>query len=159
MFNGSAVSLTNEVVNGTITVQTFNGCTPGFWKNNLAAWATIGVATNQTLSGAGFSFSNISGVSSSDSLLTALGYKGGSGMSGAAQILLRAAAAAYLNAYANPTVGNYPLTTSQITTQVNAALASGDRSTILALASTLDGYNNGGCFMDAHGNVITPTGA
>jgi hypothetical protein len=76
-------------------------------------------------------------------LLQAMSFKGGSTTTGAAQILLRAAVPALLNA-AHPDV-DYPLTTAQIISQVNAALASNDRSTILALAATLDRYNNRGC--------------
>jgi len=57
---------------------------------------------------------------------------------------LRAAVAALLNS-SNPSV-NYPLTTSQVISQVNAALATGDRNTILTLATKLDNANNaGGC--------------
>jgi hypothetical protein len=40
---------------------------------------------------------------------------------------------------------NYPLTTAQVIAQVNAALASNDRSAMLTLASQLDSYNNLGC--------------
>jgi hypothetical protein len=80
-----------------------------------------------------------------ETLLDALQGGGGSGVAGAESILLRAAVAAYLNA-SNTTV-HYPLTKAQIQTQVNAAIASGDREAMLALASTLDSYNNGqgGC--------------
>ena len=56
---------------------------------------------------------------------------------------MRAAIAAVLND-ANPNV-NYPLSVAMIVSQVNAAIATGDRDTILALAGTLDGFNNGGC--------------
>ncbi len=71
---------------------------------------------------------------------------------GAESILLRAAVAALLNA-ADPLI-SYPLSTSQVIAQVNTAIASGDRSTILALASTLDADNNLGCPINAFG---TPT--
>jgi hypothetical protein len=79
----------------------------------------------------------------SATLADALAFKGGSTIDGAAQILLRAAVAAVLNA-ASPDI-SYPLTVTQIVNQVNAALATGDRGTILALASQLDGDNNLGC--------------
>jgi len=75
-------------------------------------------------------------------LLEALSFKGGSDVTGSAEILLRAAVAALLNA-ADPDVA-YSLTTAEVITQVNAALASTDRSTILALADLLDKYNNRG---------------
>ena len=76
-------------------------------------------------------------------LLQALSFQGGSSNTAAARILLRAAVAALLNS-ASPDV-DYPLTTAQVIAEVNAALASNDRSTMLALASQLDSYNNLGC--------------
>ncbi|MNG22688.1 hypothetical protein D3C84_1072020 [compost metagenome] len=79
-----------------------------------------------------------------DSLMEALGYPGGTNLVGGAQILLRAAVASLLNT-TNPDVDDFPLTTAQVIAQVNAALATKDRGTILALASQLDGYNNLGC--------------
>jgi hypothetical protein len=47
----------------------------------------------------------------------------------------------------------YPLSVQQITGQVNAALATCDRDTILTLASTLDRFNNLGC-ADANGQGL-----
>jgi hypothetical protein len=72
-----------------------------------------------------------------------LSFQGGSTLQGAAEILLRAGIAAVLNA-AHPGV-NYPLSTSSIVSQVNSALASNSRSTMLDLASALDADNNLGC--------------
>jgi hypothetical protein len=72
-----------------------------------------------------------------------LDFKGGSSLDGARQILLRQAVAALLNA-AHPNV-DYPKTTAGVIADVNAALASNNRSTIVALATTLDGMNNLGC--------------
>jgi hypothetical protein len=72
-------------------------------------------------------------------LQQALAFKGGSGVNGGAQILIRAGVAAVLNAQAN--IG-YPLSVSTVISDVNGALATHNRATILALASTLDGYNN-----------------
>jgi hypothetical protein len=51
---------------------------------------------------------------------------------------------ATLLASASPDL-NYPLTTSQVITQVNAALASNNRNTMLKLAGQLDKYNNLSC--------------
>ena len=72
-------------------------------------------------------------------LLQALNFGGGNGPKGAAQTLLRSAVAALLNA----ALGSppYPLTEAQIIADVNAALT-GTRTTMLALATTLDNYNN-----------------
>jgi hypothetical protein len=78
-----------------------------------------------------------------NTLLQALSFGGGSDLTGAAKILLRAAVAALLNA-AHPNI-DYPRTAAQIIADVNAALASGNRNTILALASQLDKDNNLGC--------------
>ena len=78
-------------------------------------------------------------------LLSALYFKGGPSLNGAAQTLFRAATAGLLNAthdYTSPKT-DYPMTASEIITQVNAALASMDRYEILDLAATLDAYNNG----------------
>ena len=76
-------------------------------------------------------------------LLAALSLRGGKGELGAAQILLRAAVAALLNAaHGDITYGQTP---AQVIAEVNAALAGGSRSTMLSLASELDMYNNLGC--------------
>jgi hypothetical protein len=77
-------------------------------------------------------------------LLAALDYNGGSGARGSAQILLRAAVAAVLNA-SSPTYMSYPLTAATNIDKANAARASGNRSTMLNLAKQLDGYNNQRC--------------
>ncbi len=111
------------------------GLTPGFWKNHLSAWTAPYDATT-TLAQAGFT----GGLFQSTTLLTALQGGGGPGLSGAQKILYRAASAALLNA-ASADV-DYPLTVAQVLAQTNAAVATGDRDTILALAATLDGYNN-----------------
>jgi hypothetical protein len=113
------------------------GCTPGFWKQDqhFDSWP---VPTSTTLAGAGFTNT---GFPASTTLLDALSFQGGPGVTGAKEILLRAAAAAYLNSLAT----SYPLTTSAVVSQVNTALASNNRATILALATTLDNNNNLGC--------------
>jgi hypothetical protein len=76
-------------------------------------------------------------------LLEALSFQGGSDLNGAAEILLRAGVSALLNS-AQPNV-DYPVTTAEVINSVNAALASGDRDTMLDLAGKLDKYNNLGC--------------
>jgi hypothetical protein len=96
---------------------------------------------------------DLNGDGQDDTLLDALNYQGGNGTTGAAQILLRAAVAALLNA-ANPNV-DYPRTVAEVIADVNAALASGDRSVILALATALDADNNLGCPLN--GGAQTPT--
>jgi hypothetical protein len=80
-------------------------------------------------------------------LLQALSGDGGNSVADAALMLLRAATAAILNA-AHPDV-DYSIKMQQIITDVNAALASGNRNTMLKLANTLDKYNNKNCPIDA----------
>lgn len=116
------------------------GCTPGFWKNHTGAWFGTGYSPGDTLESV-FNVPDPLGLDS-NTLRQALSYPGGSGVLGAAKILFRAAVAALLNA-AHSDV-NYPLTTSQVISQVNTALASNNRPTILGLATTLDN-NNLGC--------------
>ena len=83
-------------------------------------------------------------------LLQALSFKGGAGIQGAKQTLLRAGVASLLNAsfheywdHAIGAGGVFPYTSQQIIDMVNAALASNDRETMLELASELDAINNG----------------
>lgn len=118
------------------------GCSPGYWKNHTASWSGTGFSPGQT---AGSVFTALSAFPTlaSKTLLQSIQGGGGPGTLGAATILMRAATAALLNA-ASPGV-DYPLTQAQVISQVNAALASNDRNTMLALASTLDGDNNLGC--------------
>ena len=130
----------DERTSVTVNLQVISeGCTPGYWKNHASSWTATGYSTGQTV---GSVFTG-TGSLSSDSLIEALSYKGGSGVQGAMRILLRTATAAVLNAAA-PGV-DYSWTTAQVITAVNTALASNDRSTMLALASQLDGFNNLGC--------------
>ena len=111
------------------------GCTPGFWKNHLGAW--VGYAPGQTVESV-FNVPDAFGLDN-DTLEEALGYGGGSGLTGSAKILLRAAVAAILNA-ASPSV-DYPDNAADIISDVNSALSS-SRGTMLALAAQLDTWNN-----------------
>jgi hypothetical protein len=117
------------------------GCTPGYWKNHTGAWAGTGYTPGQT-AGSVFSLGGFPSLAS-QTLLQTLQGGGGSGATGAAKVLLRAAVAALLNA-AHSGV-DYPRTTTQIVSDVNAALASNNRNTMLALATALDDDNNLGC--------------
>ena len=143
-----------------IEVLTPEGCTPGYWKNaSNHSWddtvysknTEIGtifaidpdlVLKNGTLLGA-------------VSLYDALSLKGGKGESGAAQILLRAAAAALLNAD-NGDV-SYPMSTGAIIDAVDEVLENpnSSRQDILDVATMLDDYNNLGCSIDNHGRAKT----
>lgn len=125
------------------------GRTPGYWKNHPEAWIN-GYTRSQSV----VSVFNIpsalltSGIlnldksGGQDSLIDALGYKGGSTLSGGAQILLRAAVAALLNkAYYG---SDYPVGTSttDLISQVNTVLATGSRSAYVTFGSYLDYWNN-----------------
>jgi hypothetical protein len=144
----SSTSTSTSTTTSTTTTTTVppgqEGCTPGFWKQpqHLDAWVTY--TPGQTLESVfdvpdAFGLDNVT-------LLEALSLEGGPTTADAAEILLRQAVAALLNA-ASPEV-DYPLTEAEIIAQVNAALASGDRDTILALAEQLDTFNNLFCPLD-----------
>ncbi|MGY1803782.1 hypothetical protein ACI78T_10920 [Blastococcus sp. SYSU D00922] len=117
------------------------GCTPGYWKNHTDSWERY--APTSTVRSV---FTAATGDLGSATLLEALSFKGGNGVDGASRILLRAATAAVLNA-ANDDV-DYAFTSSKIIADVDAALRTGDRSVILALAATLDDANNAGCTLN-----------
>lgn len=105
------------------------------------AWAATGVSPDDTL-GDVFDPANL-GDLADVTLLDALSFGGGSTLTEAKQILLRHAVAALLNS-AHPDV-DFSLTTAEVIDAVDAALASGDRDTILELADELDEANNAGC--------------
>jgi hypothetical protein len=117
------------------------GCTPGYWKNHAKSWVGTGFTTGQSLESV-FDVPDALGLDNK-TLLQALKFGGGAGVGGAAQILLRASVASLLNS-AHAGV-DFPRTTGEVIGAVNAALASGNRATMLALATSLDNDNNGGC--------------
>lgn len=120
------------------------GCTPGYWKNHSSNWEEYTSGTKMKYL---FTFPASLSSFGEKTMLQSLQGGGGSGVNGAAKILLRAAAAAYLNA-AHEGVG-YPyrrfVDPFNIRSQVNAALASGKRDAMLNLATILDTANNLGC--------------
>ncbi|MFV0457761.1 MAG: hypothetical protein ACK5MT_03180 [Actinomycetales bacterium] len=128
------------------------GCTPGYWKQSqhFDTWEeahpdtlltfdhnspNIGPFVNTT--------NDLNGDGAPDTFLDALNFKGGPGLEGAERNLMRAAVAAWLNA-ANEGLG-YPDRRKDMVPAINAAIASGDRATMLALAEELDAMNNLGC--------------
>jgi len=124
-------------------VDEFSGCSPGFWANTRAAWPEPFSRTD--------TFGEVFGEGVDPSLAeitlgNMLSLGGGPGVVGAQRILLRAAAAAVLNA-ANE-VAHYPLDVDGVISEVMAALATGERGEILALATQLDEWNNLGCPLD-----------
>lgn len=120
------------------------GCTPGYWKNHTDNWEEYSPSDQL---GELYDIPTSLGPYSSLTLEGALRLRGGRGASGGAQILLRAATAAALNA-AHEGLG-YPYRRFEdplsIIAMVNAALASGDRAQMLELAAMLDEANNLGC--------------
>lgn len=122
------------------------GCTPGYWKTHQNNWEEYAPST---VVGKVFNFSGAPApvaAYADTTFAEALRLKGGRGLDGATEILLRAAVAATLNA-AHEGLG-YPLrrfVDDGIFEQVNAALASGDRQEMLELAAYLDRLNNLGC--------------
>ena len=117
------------------------GCTPGYWKqaHHFDSWVTY--IPTQTLESV-FDVPDGLGMDNT-SLVSALGGGGGSGVVGGAKILLRAAVASLLNS-ASAGV-DFSMSTAEVISQVNAALASNNRDTMLALAGSLDTENNKGC--------------
>ena len=142
--SSSTSSSTSTSTSTTTTRPKQEGCTPGYWKQpqHLDSWT--GYSPDQTLESV-FDVPDAFGLDDV-TLLAALSFHGGPTTAAAAQILLRQAVAAILNA-ANSEV-DYSLTEAEIIAEVNAALASGDRATILALAEQLDRLNNRGCPLD-----------
>ncbi len=118
------------------------GCTPGYWKNHTESWPPSGFSPSQKVQSV-FGQASLYPSLGSSTLHQSLYFDGGSDLTGASGILLRAATAALLNS-AHSGV-DYPWVTAQVISDVNAALASSNRETILALASALDQDNNLGC--------------
>jgi len=133
------------------------GCTPGFWKQDFhfGHWLPTGYLPTTELQDV-FNFVGVNGQIgqlADDTMLEALNYQGGNGKLGAAQILLRAAVAAVLNA-AHPDV-QFAFTEAQVIALVDAQLQSGTRDSMLALATQLDEANNG-VFNDNAGTESCP---
>jgi hypothetical protein len=120
------------------------GCSPGYWKNHPASWPPTGYGAGQSVASV-FSGALRFPALASATLYEALGFDGGAGDVGAAEILLRAAVAAALNA-AHPDVP-YPRSTASVIADTDAALG-GSRDAMLALAAAFDADNNLGCPLD-----------
>lgn len=113
------------------------GCSHGFWKNHKQEWMKY---HTDDLIGDVFTLPNELSKLSDDTLKDALRYKGGRGIIGGARILLRNSVGSILNA-AHIDV-HYPMTEQDVKHDVNNALASLNRGTMLDLEETLDIYNN-----------------
>ncbi|HET7463590.1 MAG TPA: hypothetical protein VFJ82_20215 [Longimicrobium sp.] len=145
---------TNLSASWNVAVSYVCGCTPGYWKNNTGGWP---VATS-TLTKTPFPASDAAIYTLSNKTLgnytlpQGLAFQGNSTVEGGAEILLRAANAAYLNA----SKFGYAMSVGAVTSQVNAALATGNRATLITLATQLDALNNAGCPLNAKGVPINP---
>ena len=132
------------------------GCTPGFWKANAKkganAWPmdppdadTITPSTTLTSIGiVNTNGYNITGLT----FLEALQLKGGNDLSEKEEILLRAGAAALLNAAHLESVVDYSYNydgSGGVIEMLNEALASDNKSTIVSQAGDFDEANNAGC--------------
>jgi hypothetical protein len=144
--------------------------TPGFWKNHAKgkhdAWKYTEYGTGDPLAEV-FAGAGCLGDYRLDkkgknmeqflayTLLEALSFQGNETISGAMEILLRAAVASLLNASFHETMGNpigdggvYPYTTAEVIGMVEGVLCSGNRAMILDLAAQLDDLNNGIHYID-----------
>ena len=128
--------------------RTFAGCTPGFWKGNAngldaCQWSEL----PSTLLGDVFNTTSpdLDGRAGVDTLSAALSFRGGNDLEGAERILLRHAVAAKLNIEHADV--NYEISSvfgsGGLVEQVNNAIGSGDRGTMLALKDKLAGFNEG----------------
>ena len=130
----------NYVTNGNGA----GACTPGYWKqpHHFDDWpiptgTTLGSVFNFGAAGVPSSIAALAG----DSFLTALAYPGGSSLAAKAQIMLRAAAAAYLNAGA---FSGYPFSSGAIVNMVNDALLEqpDHKDVLINLGTLFDDTNN-----------------
>ena len=137
--------------------ETGQGCTPGFWKANFDkkganAWPTTNVLLGSVFTipaclDCDIDFANLT-------LRQALNLQGGKDACGKAEILFRAAAAAYLNSLS--TCVQFELSTGELVAEVNAALANCDPTAIITEATRLDGFNNAGCPLNQQGQCSNP---
>jgi len=122
-----------------------SGCSQGYWKNHLGSWSATGFSPSDTV---GSIFASAAAYPSvaANTLLGALDAGGGPNLEDAAALLMKQAVAALLNA-AHPSVP-HPRSIAAVIGDVNSALDSGSRSTMLALKDQLDRDNNLGCPID-----------
>lgn len=133
----SALAITAVAAPAGANASGTEGCTPGYWKNHTQSW--VGYSPTTLVKDV---FSAADGYAVGDmTLLEALGGGGGTGIEGAALILVRAGIAAVLNASSI----DYPGNVGSIITRVNASLTGAKRNQMLRLADKYDVKNNLGC--------------
>jgi hypothetical protein len=123
------------------------GCSPGFWKNHLECWCddyspdTLVAEIWGRLAGSPYeSFGD-------DTLLDALYYKGGKGLTGSVRRMLRQAAAALLNGCSADV--SYPVTDYFVIRLVNTALDTENPDVINDVQEIMEGWNEEGCPINA----------
>jgi hypothetical protein len=124
-------------------------CTPGYWKNHTSVWpGTVtsknGVTMNLSPSTRVGDVFPGAKVTADWTLLQALQGGGGQGTAGAEIILVRAATARLMNA----AIDHEKAALDRIPADTSAAIASGDRPTMIALGGRYDVLNNGVCRSD-----------
>lgn len=114
------------------------GCTPGYWKNHLDSWV---VYTPGDLVGDVFNvpYPDLA----DDTLLEALDYGGGSGLEGAARILLRHAVAGLLNGV-HPNVA-FKFDEATTIYKVNNILSRYNRDAMIWQGGFFEAFNEMGC--------------
>lgn len=135
------------------------GCTPGFWKANAKkganAWPGPPDEINPDTLLTDLGVVNAVGYDITDlTFLEALSLKGGNSLAEKEEILLRAGAAALLNAAQLESDLDYVASVETTTALLNAALASDDKSVVTSVASLLDAANNLGCPFNNSGKPI-----
>jgi hypothetical protein len=160
----SAVTLATLAPVAGATNIGYEGCTPGYWKNHPENWeestpddllSQLGIPTKP-----GWLFhASIAGYGDW-TLMEALNAQGGTDLNGAAEILIRAGAAAWLNA-AHEGLG-YPYRRfskgldgrPSLIYLMNSSLLSGSRWKMLNTAAKLDAANNLGCPLPIREGVV-----
>jgi hypothetical protein len=118
------------------------GCSHGYWKNHENSWPATGYSTGQKVSSV-FGQAGLYPTLGNTTLHGSLSFNGGSDVTAAAANMLKQATGSLLNS-AHAGV-DFPWTTAQLISDVDAALASKNSSVLLSLASQLDQANNLGC--------------
>ena len=140
---------------GLVCIPEYEGLTPGFWKNHPELW--VGYSPDQLWTSVFADSITIKtggkNTNSDPTLLEVLGAKGGiNEAENVYDALARHAVAAILNA-AHPDVG-YPMSSADIISQVNSVINNGINTDAEPLKDTLEGYNQLGGGIDAHGIPI-----
>jgi uncharacterized repeat protein (TIGR01451 family) len=146
----------SDVATCEVEAAGFEGCTPGFWKENAENWNAVAWPDAYEPSD---EFFDVFGVHitvkvgkqsiTDPTLLEALNAQGGG-----INALARHAVAALLNSAQD--FVEYPMTTAEVIDAVQDAVNSGDKNLIESTKSEFAENNELGCGVDQHGNEIEP---